>query len=685
MVTEELSLSVELMDRAHPFHIAFDPNLTIRQAGSGIVRLIDKPVLGARLPDLFHTPPTLPALDFESLFQSGSSVFALDADFCPVRLTGTVLPIEENGKRWLLFLARPCLASREQADEWEARLRPFTDVQGIGDSLQTLQNYREELENVQRDADRQRQESESFYRGVINSLSQIVFQTNADERFTFLNEAWKSVTGFAMESTLNSRLADFVIEEDAPEHDAQMRMLRDGSRNECRYLVRLRDVHHGAADVPAIETIRWIGVNIRTVRDAGGDLRGFSGTLTDITERKRAEQDRADALNERAQALSEREAAQGALRENEAYLRTVIGSAPLVLFAQNSHGVFTLFEGRGADAMRVPDNISPVGQGGMELFAHNGALCEQFDRALQGESFSALNDAGTHVLEIRYSPIQRADGALNGFIGVATDITERVRAEERLRDLAVDLQRSNQVLQDFASVASHDLQEPLRKIQAFGGRLKRSLGETLAPEPADYLERMLASAGRMQMLINDLLAFSRVTTKGRPFEPVDMNGMAERVLGDLEARIQRSGGTVTIDSIPPIEADALQMRQLMLNLLTNALKFHRDGVPPVVHVRAQVVRDTDRGGRVLCRILVEDNGVGFEDKYRDRVFEVFEKLHTKGEYEGTGMGLAICKKIVERHGGEITARSAPGIGSTFTITLPVKPELPAGVFDSVDK
>ena len=686
MVAEEINLSAELMDRTHPFHLALDPHLTIRQAGSALGRLLDKPIVGTRLGDLFQILSPPPALEFDRLFEADSGTLTLEALSPPMRLSGPLLPIQEEvtGRRWLLFLGRPCVSDAAHADSWEARLQPYVQQQGIGESLRTLQAYKQELQHAQEDADRQRLESEDFYRGIINSLSQIVFQADAEGRFTFLNNAWKTVTGFSVEATLGRLLADFVLAEDQEIHREQMALLTEEIRDECRYLVRIGTLYYGAADIPLAETVRWVGVNIRTVRDSVGTVTGYSGTLTDITERKRAEQDRADALNERAKALSEREVAQGALRENEAYLRTVMASAPLVLFAQNSEGVFTLFEGRGAEAMGATTEQEIVGQTGCDIFADQPEFCRQFQCALRGEDFTSIIDRGTHVLEARYSPICLPDGTLNGFIGIATDITERVRADERLRDLALDLQRSNQVLQDFASVASHDLQEPLRKIQAFGGRLKRSLGEKMDAEPADYLDRMLASAGRMQMLINDLLAFSRITTKGRPFEPVDMNEVAARVLGDLEARIQRYHGKVILEMIPTIEADALQMRQLLQNLIINGLKFHRDGIPPVVYVRAQILREAERGGRVVCRLLVEDNGVGFEEKYRERVFEVFEKLHSKGEFEGTGMGLAICRKIVERHGGEITARSAPGIGSTFSVTLPVKPDVSGGVSSGAD-
>jgi signal transduction histidine kinase len=224
-------------------------------------------------------------------------------------------------------------------------------------------------------------------------------------------------------------------------------------------------------------------------------------------------------------------------------------------------------------------------------------------------------------------------------------------------------------------VASHDLQEPLRKILAFGDRLQAKSGDALGEQGRDYLRRMQHAARRMSTLIEDLLRFSRVTTRARPFGPVDLGRVAREVVSDLEARIHQSGGRVEIGPLLSLDADALQMRQLLQNLIGNALKFHRPGVPPLVRVSSQLLPAAsgkgEPGGR-LCRLSVEDNGIGFDEKYLDRIFNVFQRLQGRVEYEGTGMGLAICRKIVLRHGGAITAHSTPGQGTTFLVTLPVR-------------
>ena len=278
------------------------------------------------------------------------------------------------------------------------------------------------------------------------------------------------------------------------------------------------------------------------------------------------------------------------------------------------------------------------------------------------------------------------------YIVVGRDLAERKRAAERLRDAHdqlevrvrertlelngtnLELERSNRELQDFAFVASHDLQEPLRKIQAFGDRLKTKHGPTLSEEAQDYLKRMQGAASRMHTLINDLLTFSRVTTKAQPFIPTDLNEVAEDVLADLEVRVQDTGGKVELGELPTIDADPLQMRQLLQNLIGNALKFHRPGVPPIIKIKGETANGTEASSGAsapVVHLTFADNGIGFDEKYLDRIFTPFQRLHGRGEYEGTGIGLAVCRKIVERHGGSLTAQSKPGEGSTFTATLPV--------------
>ena len=293
-------------------------------------------------------------------------------------------------------------------------------------------------------------------------------------------------------------------------------------------------------------------------------------------------------------------------------------------------------------------------------------------------------DGSWRILESITKTLNDEENNLSGILFNLRDVTERRESEDRLRAFAAKLERSNRELQDFAYVASHDLQEPLRKVQAFGDRLNRKYAESLADEARDYIKRMRDASGRMQVLINDLLTFSRITTKAQPFAPVDLKRVAAEVVSDLEIRIEQTKAKVEIGDLPEIEADSLQMRQLLQNLIGNALKFHRADVPPMIKIYAENLQTnigafsingetmTTEADEELCKICIEDNGIGFDEKYLDRIVTVFQRLHGRSEYEGSGVGLAVCRKIVERHEGKITAESASGKGSKFIVSLPLK-------------
>lgn len=286
-------------------------------------------------------------------------------------------------------------------------------------------------------------------------------------------------------------------------------------------------------------------------------------------------------------------------------------------------------------------------------------------RKLQGELERFNAELETRV-EQRTKQLQHTNA------GLEREIRKRHAAERALDTYAKELARSNQELQDFAYVASHDLQEPLRKIQAFGDLLESELDGTASEGGREYLDRMRSAASRMSTLIQDLLSFSRVSMHARPNTVVNLRQVADEVVSDLEARIEDTKGTVEIGSLPNVWADATHMRQLLQNLIGNALKFHRPDVPPVVKVYAKRPKSNDK----MYTIYIEDNGIGFDEKYVDRIFSVFQRLHGKEEYEGTGIGLAVCRKIAERYGGTITAASEKGSGSTFIFSIPVSGKEP---------
>lgn len=261
---------------------------------------------------------------------------------------------------------------------------------------------------------------------------------------------------------------------------------------------------------------------------------------------------------------------------------------------------------------------------------------------------------------------------------IAGEMHERYKAENRLNKFVDKLAKSNQELQNFVHVASHDLQEPLRKVLAFGNQLKTKYGKKIGDKGQDYLERMENAAEQMQALINDLLTFTRITTMAQPFVSVDLARVAQEVISDLEVSIEQTGGRVEMADLPTIDADPVQMHQLFKNLIDNALKFHRKDDAPIVKIHSEFIMDnegrsnTNSGNGECCQITIADNGMGFDEKYVDRVFGVFQRLHGRSEYKGTGIGLAVCRKVIELHGGTITAKSIPGQGTTFIIILPLQ-------------
>ncbi|HHN63736.1 MAG TPA: PAS domain S-box protein [Nitrospirae bacterium] len=315
------------------------------------------------------------------------------------------------------------------------------------------------------------------------------------------------------------------------------------------------------------------------------------------------------------------------------------------------------------------------------LFDGDPLDCLQFDEILERSSFKNIEknirtSSGRYLTLLISGSLVVSDDEVQSIVFIGKDITDLKRAEEKLKEYTEELLRKNKELQDFAYIASHDLQEPLRKIRAFGERLMRKYKEQLDEQGQDYLNRMINASERMQQLISGLLMYCRVTTKVQPFQKVDLNRIVNEVLSDLEIKIKEVKGTVSVARLHEIDADPLQMRQLFQNLIANALKFHKEDTCPIVEIESDII--SDNTGREICKISVKDNGIGFDPGHSERIFGVFERLHGRSDYEGTGIGLAICKKIVERHGGTIKATAQENKGAEFIIRLPVRHEMDSG-------
>lgn len=275
-------------------------------------------------------------------------------------------------------------------------------------------------------------------------------------------------------------------------------------------------------------------------------------------------------------------------------------------------------------------------------------------------------DGSTFPMDLAVSEFRLGQGRY--FTGIVRDISERKQAEAELLQTAQELARSNQDLEQFAYVASHDLQEPLRAVGGCVQILQRRYQDRLDERADELIAHAVDGVHRMQKLIDDLLTYSRVSTRGKAFEPCDTGAVLRLVLDNLQASLKDAGATVTHDDLPVVRGDAAQLAHLFQNLLGNAVKF-RGQAPPLVRVGAR------RAGAEWI-FSVRDNGIGIAPEYLERIFDIFQRLHTREEYPGTGIGLALCKKIVERHRGRIWAESEPGRGATFHFTLPEGGERP---------
>lgn len=492
---------------------------------------------------------------------------------------------------------------------------------------------------------------------IIDSSSDSICSSSLDGVMTSWNEAAERLYGYRYDEIVGQPASILMPDDRIPEVTDLLRRISIGERFAPVETVRRHKDGH----------LIHVSQMYSPIRDEAGTVVGVSVVSRDITQQKlveeqaqRLERERTELL-ERLQMTFERMPIGCILNDTE-FRFTYWNPAAERIFGYRFEEVqgrhpFGIIAPESSQA-HVADVFRRLAEGGKDVDAVGENITKDGRRITCVWNNTSLRDR---------------DGNFLGIISMCQDVTEQKRDEERLRVYASALAQNNRELQDFAFVASHDLQEPLRKIVAFGDRLRSTSAEALTDESRDYLDRMQNAAQRMQTLINDLLDFSRVATRAQPFVMTDLSEIAKEVTSDLETRIEQTLGKVEIGPLPKLEADPVQMRQLLQNLIANALKFHRSDVAPVVRVKAAIVQATP--GRSTshdsCQIIVEDNGIGFDMKFVDRIFTPFQRLHGRHEFEGTGMGLAICRKIAERHHGSITATGIPGQGSTFVITLPL--------------
>lgn len=382
--------------------------------------------------------------------------------------------------------------------------------------------------------------------------------------------------------------------------------------------------------------------------------------------------------------IIEKEVYSKKLQESQSLLNSFLDNSPSVIYIKDVNSKYILVNSFFEKLFNVK-NEEVFGLTDFEIFPKEMAAAFQENDAKvieQNEEITleeiAMHEDGNHTYISQKFPVYDKDGKIYAVAGISTDITERKIAEESLFEYSRQLESRNKELQEFAYIASHDLREPLRKVQSFGERLKDKCGETLGEKGNDYLERMQNATSRMQTLIDDLLNYSRITTQRKSFDNISLENVARGVVSDLSVSILESRTTIILSSLPSISADKTQMQQLFQNLIGNAIKFAQPNTLPEIKIYSEnITNDEDffnknNTNEEWVKVVIEDNGIGIDMNYSEKIFGVFERLHGRSEYEGTGIGLSIVKKIVERHNGKIILKSEPNIGSKFEIFLPIK-------------
>jgi PAS domain S-box-containing protein len=532
-------------------------------------------------------------------------------------------------------------------------------------------------------------EGTDLLNALLESIPDTIYFKDSSSRFICINNAQAEVLGLdSSADAIGKTDFDFFAPEHAKEaFDDEQRLIE----NRQPMIDKVERIRRSDGEY------RWVSATKVPMVNHNGDVIGIAGISRDITERKNSELERqvlyrimqgvvlTDSLSDQLQLIHE--AIGEVVDARNCYVALVDEATGLLHFEffvdEQDEWPSPRAIGEGLTGMLLRKNVPMLltdrqqrqlaAQGEVQIHGTVSASWLGVPLRTPNETIGAL------VVQSYSDSKAFTPKDLEFLTSVGSQIAmtiQRDMAQERLQRAADLLSRSNRELQDFASVASHDLQEPLRKIQAFGDRLKHKCQGQLSEDGHDYLDRMLNAALRMQTLINDLLTFSRVTTKAQPFCKVDLAVVAREVVSDLEVRIEQSGGSVEVSDLPVIDADPLQMRQLFQNLIANALKFRKPDAAPVVKISSQSNSTPAEGATWSLantdnwQISVADNGIGFDEKYLDRIFTVFQRLHGRTAYEGTGVGLAVCRRIAERHNGSITARSQPGRGATFIVKLP---------------
>jgi PAS domain S-box-containing protein len=486
------------------------------------------------------------------------------------------------------------------------------------------------------------EDSERKFRELSELLGAGIFEADAAGVLTYANPHGLGMFGLAENDLRDGfKIFDVIMPRDRDAAAANYgRVLRRENVGPVEYLVKRKD--------GTVFTI----LNHSTAIVRGGEVAGVRGIAVDISDLKRAEH---------------------ALRESEKRFRTLLQSLHEGIWVLDKDDLTTFVNPRMAEMLGYTED-EMVGKPVYEFNDEEGRkfTAEMMARRKHGiteqlEGELVRKDGGRVYALLETSPILDDDGAYVGSIAGVQDITERKLNEERMKQTLAELDRSNKELEHFAYVTSHDLREPLRMMASFAQALDKRYSGRLDGTAEEYIHFIVDGASRMQKLIDDILVYSRVSTRGLPLEPVDMEKALREALLNLKAAVDESGARIASDPLPVVNGDQVQLLQVLQNLIGNALKFRREEEPPVVTIAA-----SRKGPDWL--FSVKDNGIGMDPELFGRLFVLFQRLHPPDKYPGTGVGLAVAKKIVERHGGRIWVESQPGRGSTFHFSIPASPQ-----------
>ncbi len=538
------------------------------------------------------------------------------------------------------------------------------------EELDALRRKVEALEADKREAEEKIRRLEcrlTFSQVLLDSIPTPIFYKDEKLFYRGCNQAFQTFFGLKREEVVGKTVFEILSGEEAEKyHATDQKALEQDS------------IYYETVVNAANDERREVIVNKASYSNPDGSLGGIIGLVLDISEQKKAEEQ---------------------VQQSEAKYRA--------LFENSKDGIVrTKIDGRIMECNQTYADMLGYTEDELKQKTYQELTAEKYREMEEEITVEQIIKRGyTDEYEKEYirkngEPFPVAVRAWAGrdsqdtpieLWGIVRDITRRKKAKEDLDRTLENLKRSNRELEQFAYIASHDLQEPLRKIISFGERLIMHARAQLDEKSKGYLDRMTNAAERMQKLISSLLSYSRITTRGSGFSVVNLDEILEEVLDDMEIKIVHKQAKIETRDLPHVQADEIQMRQLFQNLVANGIKFSREGVSPHITIKAkQPPQDTPEDTPPqMVTIRVCDNGIGFESKYAERIFVPFKKLHGRNEFEGTGIGLSICEKIVTRHGGKIRAHGTPGQGSTFIFTLPLpgttpQPPLPGDLDEDED-